>query len=209
MIRLYGFPYSTNMERVQMAIAHKGLEAEYVGVPVDDRSTIREISGQSLVPVIDHDGEIVCDSPVIVRHLDERFPEPPLYPDDRARHAEVELFIDWFNRVWKVPPNAIEAELGKESPDQARILAWSAEMLAHLDVFTALLDGRDYLMGEFSAADIIAHPFLRFAAFPRSEDDPHLFHTVLVDNMPLSDRHAPLREWIHRVEQFPMSPALS
>ena len=32
-------------------------------------------------------------------------------PSDEARYAEMMVFIDWFNRVWKVAPNRIEAEL--------------------------------------------------------------------------------------------------
>ena len=124
MIRLYGFPYSTNMERIQLALGHKELEAEYVPVPYDDRSEVRAVSGQDLVPVIDHGGTIVCDSPIILDYLEEQFPQLPLYPPGHGRRAEMKVFIDWFNRVWKVPPNAIEAELGKDQPDQVKITAW-------------------------------------------------------------------------------------
>ncbi len=45
MILLYGFPYSTNMERIQLALGHKELDAEYIPVPYDDRSQVREVSG--------------------------------------------------------------------------------------------------------------------------------------------------------------------
>ena len=27
------------------------------------------------------------------------------------------MFLDWFNQVWKVAPNAIEAELERDDPD--------------------------------------------------------------------------------------------
>ena len=42
---------------------------------------------------------------MILEHLERRFPDPPLYPADPARREEMRVFIDWFNRVWKGPPN--------------------------------------------------------------------------------------------------------
>ena len=58
----------------------------------------------------DH-GEVVADSMRIVRWLEKRRPDPPLWPASPGRRAEVDVFVEWFNRVWKVPPNAMAAEL--------------------------------------------------------------------------------------------------
>ena len=209
MIRLYGFPYSTNMERVQLALGHKGLEAEYVAVPFDDRSAVREISGQELVPVIDHGGTIVADSPRILEYLEEHFPELPLYPPGHGRRAEMNVFVEWFNKVWKVPPNAIEAELGGDEPDQTKIEAWQAEMRGYLPIFDNMLAGRDYLMGDFSAADCVAWPFLRYSLIPPAEEDTYLFHAILVANMPLDDGYDRLEDWIRRVAEHPMTPEVT
>src|SRR5205085_4500552 len=96
----------------------KGLEAESVWIDYSDRSEVERVSGQGLVPVIEHDGTVVVDSMEIVRFLDELHPEPPLYPSETARAAETIVFVDWFNRAWKVPPNRIEEELSRDAPDQ-------------------------------------------------------------------------------------------
>ena len=67
----------------------------------------------------------------------------------------MQVFVDWFNRVWKVPPNAIAAELVKAKPNQKRIDAWGAELAAALDLFERLLEDRGHLLGEdFSAAGL-------------------------------------------------------
>jgi glutathione S-transferase len=58
-IRLYRFAFSTNVERVSLALAHKGLEAESVWIDPDDRSEIERVSGQRLVPVLEEDGNRV------------------------------------------------------------------------------------------------------------------------------------------------------
>ncbi|MDX6487227.1 MAG: Glutathione S-transferase, N-terminal domain, partial [Gaiellaceae bacterium] len=64
---------------------------------------------------------VLSDSPVIIEWLEERAPDPPLYPRDPARRAEVRVFVDWFNNVWKRPPNLIAAEEEKRQPGAARI----------------------------------------------------------------------------------------
>src|SRR6266511_4603228 len=119
MIRLYGIPYSTNVERVSLALAHKRLDVEYVEIDPDDRTAVRELSGQDLVPVLVEDDRVIADSTAILEYLEERYPDPSLYPTDEARRAEVRVFVDWFNRVWKRWPNEIEGELvdGKPNPE--------------------------------------------------------------------------------------------
>jgi glutathione S-transferase len=202
-MRLYRFPLSTNVERVALALAHKKIAVESVVIDPADRGEVRRVSGQDLVPVLDDHGTIVCDSMEIVRYLEQKHPDPPLYPADPARRAEMTVFIDWFNRVWKRPPNDIEAEMGKPSPDAARIDRLGRAMTASLDLFDAMLHGRDYLMGDsFSAADCAAFPFLRYALI-HPAGDPWLFHDILVRYMPLGQGHRRLREWIQRVDERP------
>ncbi len=200
-MRLYSVPVSTNVERVTLALAHKGLEVEHIEVPFDDRTEIVRVSGQELVPVLDADGEIVSDSAVILRWLEARFPEPPLYPRDPARRAEVEIFVAWFNRVWKRPPNIAATELEGGSPDEELVARSYADLRASLDVFEALLDGRDYLFGEFSVADCVAFPFLKFGLIC-DDDDPYVFHHVLRDNLS-PDGHPRVAAWIGRVDALP------
>jgi glutathione S-transferase len=204
-IRLYEVPWSTNVERVALACGHKGIPIEHAVVPSDDRSQVRAVSGQDLVPVIEHDGNVVHDSPRILEYLEERFPDPPLYPQEAARRAELRIFIDWFNRVWKRPPNAIAAELDGGSPDAGRIAVLSAEMKASLDLFADLLHDRPFLWGSsFTAADCIAYPFLKYAV-ARDPSDQETFHVVLEKHLSLGPALGPVRTWIDRVATLPRS----
>src|SRR5262249_20826772 len=108
-MKVYSVPFSTNCERVALAAGHKRIALEWIEVPYDDRTVIERVSGQSLAPVL-VDGETVLhDSPVIMRRFEELFPQPPLWPADEARRAEVDVFCDWFNGLWKRPPNLIAA----------------------------------------------------------------------------------------------------
>jgi glutathione S-transferase len=201
--RLYRIPFSTNVERVALALAHKGVEVEYVDVPADDRSEVVRVSGQELVPVLVDGDRVLFDSPLVLAYVEERFPEPPLYPADPARRAEVQVFLDWFNQLWKRPPNLIAAEELKPEPDRGRIAELSRRIADALPVFESLLAGRDYLFGgELTVADVTAFPFLKYAVLWEEGDDER-FHEILRETMQLDGRYPRLEAWIHRIDALP------
>lgn len=205
MIRLYGYASSTNVERVALALAHKGLPAEVVVIDPEDRSVVRAVSGQDLVPVIDDEGTVVFDSTAILRYLEDRYPQAPLFPTEPARRAEMETFLDWFNGVWKRPPNALVDELERPEPDAARVAQLAGEITSACDRFEALLDGRDFLLGnEFSAADCAAYPFLKYAVH-KDPADSHLFHRLLMEHQTTAGRPR-WAAWIARMDQRPKTP---
>ena len=202
MLRLYRFRYSTNVERVALALAYKGIDAESVEIDPADRSPVRELSGQDLVPVLVDGEEIVADSTRILHHLERRFPDPPLFPAEPAVRAEVEVFIDWFNRAWKREPNLIAEALERGAGDGEDVARWSERLQRRLELFEGLLSGREHLFGAFGAADCAAWPFLRYAVAIEPGDD-EVFHRVLYERMTLGERHPNLRAWIARVGERP------
>ena len=204
MLRVYRIPFSTNVERVSLALAHKGLEVEWEDVDPSDRSPVERVSGQPLVPVLVDDGRVIFDSTAILRHLEDLQPEPPLFPRDEARRAELEVFLDWFDRIWKRPPNEIEAERGKREPDQARLDELGRDLTGSLDVFERMLAGREYLFGELSAADCAAFPFLKYGLI-FDEADTEEFHLILREHLALDGRYPRLDAWIRRVDARPRS----
>lgn len=199
-MKLHAIPHSTNVHRVLLALEAKGLDAEVVQHPVGDRSGVRAISGQDLVPVLEaDDGRLLMDSMPIVAWIDATWPDPnPLYPRDERARAEVQAFIDFFNFVWKVPPNAIDAA----APDDPRIPGWREQLRAWQHGFDALLADRPFLFGDRpGAADICAYPFLRFA-ISQDPDDDDLFHGILIETL---SENPPKRlsDWIRRMDVRP------
>jgi glutathione S-transferase len=201
-LRVYRIPFSTNVERVSLALAHKGLEVEWEDVDPADRSPVERVSGQPLVPVLVHDGRVVPDSTVILRYLEDLQPELPLFPRDEARRAELEVFLDWFNRVWKRPPNEIESERAKAAPDAERIDELGRELTGSLELFEAMLARRDYLFGDFSAADCAAFPFLKYGLMV-DDADTEEFHLILREHLVLDGRYPRIEAWIGRVDAHP------
>ena len=196
-------PFSTNVERVLLALAFKGLDAEIVVHDPARRSGILAVSGQHLVPVLEDDGAVISDSTAILRHLEATHPNPALWPTDPARSAEADVFVDWFNRIWKRPPNLIDD--GDRDPELV------AELHGSLELFEALLAGRDHLLSDgFGVADAIAFPVLKYGdASMYDPDDDESFHRVLIDHLAFAGGHPRLAAWVRRVDAMPRAGAQS
>jgi maleylacetoacetate isomerase/maleylpyruvate isomerase len=195
-LRVHQIPFSTNVERVELAAKLKGVALEYVDHDADDRSAIRQLSGQDLVPVVETPGgAVLADSPAIVRWLDEEYPDPPLWPADAALAARVDVFVEWFNGVWKGPPNLLA-----DDPENPARDAWAAQLRDWTNTIEGLLCGGEYLVGDaVTAADVIAYPFLRYGLDAPAPGDTHPFHHVIHEHCALGPQHAATRAWIERV----------
>lgn len=202
---MHRVPHSTNVERVALALAHKGLPVTWVEVDAEDRASVRALSGQDLVPVLETGaGEVVADSMTIVAWLERLAPEPALWPTGAAQRAETDIAIEWFNEVWKGPPNAIAAERARLVPDATAIAADTAALARRLPWFEALLDGREFLLGDrLGAFDVCCFPFLKFGVLPVPAGDTDDFHRVLVETLPIAGRLPRLEAWVRRVDALP------
>jgi glutathione S-transferase len=204
-IRVHRIAYSTNVERVALAAAHKGVEVTWVDVDPADRGAVRALSGQDLVPVMETGaGEVVADSTTIIGWLERSVPEPALWPRDAAARATADIAVEWFNAVWKVAPNAIEDEIGKPAPDADRIAGWSADMARGLQTFEGLLSDRDFLLGDtLGVLDVCAFPFLKYGLIAPDPGDEERFHHILHDHQRAAADLPALAAWIRRVDALP------
>jgi glutathione S-transferase len=199
-LQLYRFKYSTNVDRVALALAHKGLEVESVWVDPADRTPVEEVSGQPLVPVLVDDDIVIPDSTAIVEYLETKWPEPPLLAGESARSAGIRIFMDWFNRVWKREPNLLADALDAgRSRDEPELVEWANAIRDRQGLFDEMLEGREHFFFDFSAADVAAWPFLRYGLW-RDEEDTETFHAVIDEHQPL-DGHDNLRRYLERVRE--------
>jgi glutathione S-transferase len=137
--------------RARIVLAEKGIEWETVAVDLDDRPAwIYEKNPLGRVPVIEEDGLVLPESVVIMEYLEERYPEPPLWPADAAERALARLLVERFDRLsgpyYKVRrgDEAARPELD--------------ERFAELD---ALLEERPFLTGPaYGLADIAYLPWV-------------------------------------------------
>jgi RNA polymerase-associated protein len=85
--------------RVRIVLAEKGVSVETVAIDLADRpGWIYEKNPLGKVPILEGDEFCLPESAVIMEYLEDRFPEPPLLPEDPGERAEARLRIFRFDR---------------------------------------------------------------------------------------------------------------
>jgi glutathione S-transferase len=103
------------------------------------------------VPVlIDGDG-VLYESAVINEYLDEKFSQVQLMPADLLQRAKVRIWIDFLNT--RVHPAASDIAHNR-APEKAK-----ERMRQHLQALDNEMANKDYLVGNYSLADISFIPF--------------------------------------------------
>jgi glutathione S-transferase len=89
-------PYAA---RARIVLAEKGLDYEAVEIDLSDRPAwLYEKNPLGRVPVYEEDGGLVLpESVVIMEYLEERYPEPGLWPADPAERALGRLWLERFD----------------------------------------------------------------------------------------------------------------
>jgi glutathione S-transferase len=150
-ITLYDADRCPYCARVRIALAEKGIEYETVAVDLDDRPAwIYEKNPLGKVPVLEEDTFVLPESAVINEYLEERYPEPALWPADPAERAFARLLVFRFDELSK-PYYALRRE---EEGAGERLETQLAKL-------NAALDARPYLSGrEFGLADVAYVPWI-------------------------------------------------
>jgi glutathione S-transferase len=99
---LYNAPQSTCSQRVRFVLNAKQLPFDEVKLDLLAGDQLKpdylKLNPNGVVPTLDHDGEIVIDSSVIIEYLDEVAPQPenftPQAPAERAKMRALMRFID-------------------------------------------------------------------------------------------------------------------
>jgi glutathione S-transferase len=178
-ITLYDAGRCPYCARVRIVLAEKGIEYETVEIDLDDRPAwIYDKNPLGRVPVLEEDTFLLAESAVIDEYLDERYPEPPLWPADPAARALGRMLVFRFDELSR-PYYAL-----RRGDDGAgdRLDA----VLTRLD---AALQGQRFLSGlEFGLADIAYIPWILRA---RDRMDVDL------------ERFPALSEWVSRLAERP------
>jgi glutathione S-transferase len=150
-LRLYDADRCPYCARIRIVLAEKGLPYETVVVDLDDRPAwIYEKNPLGKVPVLGENDFVLPESAVIMEYLEERYPEPPLWPADPAERAAGRLLLERFDQL-----SRSYYALRRGDEDAGERL--DAE-LAGLD---SLLAGRPFLTGhEFGLADAAYLPWI-------------------------------------------------
>lgn len=165
---LFTGPLSMFGAKAWIALCEKGVPFERVMVPFDkddhyapQHPEVARISPKGQVPVLVDDAVELFDSTQIFEYLEDRYPEPALWPRDvaaRARARQLELRADevFFMQVVRLFP--LQDDLQSEAARAA-----CAACARHYEAMESLLANADYLAGDYSYADIALYMAQVFA----------------------------------------------
>jgi glutathione S-transferase len=164
MIKLYTYPASSNSRKVRVVLLEKGLEFERVTIDLSKREQKNpeylKIHPFGTVPALDDEGFVVYDSTIINEYLEDEYPYPPLMPKDSEGRARARLMEDLRDSHFNPASGQLNRELRKLEPERdPKVIEQARAKIAEcFDRIEKELEGREYLAGPFSLADIAFIP---------------------------------------------------
>lgn len=195
MIKLYHSPISSNSRKVRIVLIEKGLDFERIQIDLSKKEQKNpeylKIHPFGQVPALDDHGFIVYDSTVINEYLEDEYPYPPLLPEDSEGRARARMMEDFRDNYFT--PHFIEiiheVRYKPEGQRDAKVIEHAkAEIVKCFDRIERELEGKEYLAGTFSLADI---------AFMTNIDLLERFQ------IPVDPKYKNLRAWIERLKARP------
>jgi glutathione S-transferase len=175
---LHHFDQSPFSEKIRVIFGFKQLIWKSVRISrIMPRPELMPLTGgYRRTPVMQIGADIYCDTQIIIRELEERFPTPTLFPRGNpglpwalSMWTDRAFFQNTVNLVFgalgdKVPQDFIE-DRGRLRGAKFDVQAMRAaipqlreQFRAHVGWIAAqLADGRDWLLGEFSLVDVSAY----------------------------------------------------
>lgn len=177
---IIGNPISPYMRKVLAACAIKDVSVEIDPiVPFLGDEKFTAISPLRRIPVYRDDLVTLCDSSVICQYLEDRWPEPRLYPEDIALRAKARWLEEYGDTrvadviVWKLFNNAVIAPAifgtARDTVLRERTIAEDLpEVLSYLE---SVAPENGFLCCELSIADLAIAPYFGNLRWSRVEPD--------------------------------------
>jgi glutathione S-transferase len=100
---LYNAPQSTCSQRVRFVLNAKGLPFDEIKLDLLAGDQLKpdylKINPNGVVPTLDHDGDVVIDSSVIIEYLDEVEPDASFTPDDPVERAQMRALMRFIDEM--------------------------------------------------------------------------------------------------------------
>ena len=194
-MRLYWHPFSITPRRIRIALREKGIACDEVEIDLPGgahkSAEFRRLNPFGQLPVLEDGHLVIAESIAILEYLEERFPTPALLPSDPARRAVARQLMLWSGDYLMEPWHAwVAPRFAPDVPsDEASVARGRADIAAHLDVLEAQLQHRQWLVDDYSLADVCYAPFVTVFA--------------LVDLGELIAARPAVRAWVERLADRP------
>jgi glutathione S-transferase len=192
MITLYDDVFSPYARKVRVALYEKGSPFERMQLqsPWRERADFVDANPRAEVPALIEDGFTLYDSTIICEYLEDRTPEPRLYPQDPRLRAKCRQIEDLSDTQLDAAIYAVAlVEFGRRQVNEALHEAAARDLRRLYDDLEQRLGSGPFFCGDFSLADIAVLPHVMAASFFGFPLDPA--------------RHPGLIGWIGRMHERP------
>ena len=167
MIKLHTFHLSTNGRKVQMALEEAQASYEIVAVDLmkggQKNPDYLKLNPNGKVPTLVDDGLVMWESIAILLYLAEKFPAANLLPSAAADRARAFQWLVWQPTTFGAPASTLFFQLRftpEDKRNQDTIERARADIAKNTEILAGGLQGREYLGGPFSIADMALLPYL-------------------------------------------------
>jgi glutathione S-transferase len=155
-------PYSM---RVRLVLHEKGLGYRSHVVTLDEvGDEVRSRNPMGEVPVLEHGDCAIYQTGIIAEYLEDRFPQPALFPKSAAPRARARLLVNWADNRLVTPVHNLEEAHFKRGlegePTGARLQDDLERVQACMRTIAEVLGDGEWLMGEFGIVDLFLAPFV-------------------------------------------------
>ena len=175
-VRIIGGYVSPYVRKVLVALDLKGIPYEIDPIiPFFGDERFSKVSPVRRIPVLIDDRVTLADSTVICEYLEDRHPEPALYPGDPAERARARWLEEYADTrmgdvfIWRLFNQAVINPFiwGEKTDDEILGKTLGEEIPHVLDYLESELPRDGFLFGRVSIADVAIACFFRNAAFAR------------------------------------------
>jgi glutathione S-transferase len=192
MLTLFDDVFSPYARKVRIALYEKGIPFERVRALHGDcnRTDFLHVNPRAEVPALVDGDFAIYDSTIICEYIEDRYPEPRLYPTDVRLRAKCRFVEDLADTQLDAAMYAITLiEFGRRETHPAMHEAARRDMERLYDELEHVLGNAEYFCRAYSIADIAVAPHIAAAGFLGFALDP--------------SRHPNLLAWLDRVQQRP------
>lgn len=171
--RLFNSQTSMFCEKIRIVLAMKKVPYEMVDVKADDRKSLIAFSNQRKVPTMDFDGKCIQDSTDLAIYLEEKYPEPSVYPSNPSDKGLCMMLEEWADEDL----NQTIRRMRNAENDDARKAA-EKELNVHLRNLDLVYTGKHYIFGTMTLADISIFAQLHFLYHAMKREIPAEYKNV-------------------------------
>jgi len=160
-------------EKIRIVLAMKKVPYEIVDVKADQRESLIAFSNQRKVPTMDFDGNCIQDSTDLAIYLEEKHPEPSIYPSNPSDRGLCMMLEDWADEDLCRTLHRIR---NAENDDARK--AGEKELAIHLGNLDLLYTGKEYIFSKMTLADISIFAQLHFIYHAMKMEIPAQYKNV-------------------------------